>query len=176
MTTPTPEPAADPAEAVKTAVKHLLWGAIPTVAALVAIILQASTSFVGSERQWLFEITVQSCMMLSLTIWIWCTVIQVRRQFKLSDEVTAAAAQQRLADMSDDVEDRFDSVDAGLIHVENIVIRIESSVRGIHKRIDQLAADHETLKQENAHLRALIIQSSEPEQFNGKRLGPRSLS
>lgn len=154
----TPQTTDDPIVAVR----HFALGAVPIAIAAIAVILQLANPYAGPDHRWLLSISVVALMMFSMTIWLWCTVNHISHQFAERHDKYAAAQRKR-----------FDTLEAGLLHLEDITLRNERSLQGLHKRLDRLLESSEELATENEHLRRLILAAEPPQQLNGQRLGPR---
>lgn len=174
-----PEPADHSARATnhaESALKHFIYGAIPFLAAVFAVLWQLLDPYIPLAYQGLLFGIAVFLGNTTLAVWLWCTVQVVRRQFAERNRLADAKAER----LQSEIYVLGDTITENHRTTIELLGKCQRSLQSLHRHMDQQDDVIAGQKAEVAHLRRVFLgiddPQHQPQQVNGQQLGPRRVN
>lgn len=170
-----PEPADHSAEATsqtESPLKHFIYGAIPFLAAVFAVLWQLLDPYVPLTHQGLLFGIAVFLGNTSLAVWLWCTVQVVERKFTERNRLADAKAER----LQNEFYVLADAITENHRTMIELLGKLQRSLQSLHRHMDKQDGIIAGQNAEIAHLRRLILGVDEPQLMNGQQMGPRRLN
>lgn len=153
--------------------EHFIWGAVPTAAAILAVLWQLLDPYVPLTHQGLLFGIAVFLGNMSLAVWLWCAVQSVQQKFTERNHLADTNTQRFQNEMYLLGEAITDNQKVTI----ELLCKIQRSLQSAHRHMDKQDEVIKQQKTEMAHLRRLMLEGGAIEPpADGQQRGPRRIN